>query len=65
MMALGREIGGPQKAKDMMSGKGVSLILKSVSLNYKRPVTYPDTVRSSPLRLFSDTTTTTLAFDRT
>ncbi|KAL4257345.1 hypothetical protein AB1N83_011339 [Pleurotus pulmonarius] len=28
----------------MMSGKGVSLILKSVSLNYKRPVTYPDTL---------------------
>ncbi|KDQ26457.1 hypothetical protein PLEOSDRAFT_1113077 [Pleurotus ostreatus PC15] len=44
MLALGREIGGPQKAKDMMSGKGVSLILKSVSLNYKRPVTYPDTL---------------------
>lgn len=67
-MALGREIGGPQKAKDMMSGKGVSLILKSVSLNYKRPVTYPDTVRlpqTSLSRRFSDTTTiTTPASDR-
>lgn len=52
MMALGREIGGPQKAKDMMSGKGVSLILKSVSLNYKRPVTYPDTVRLPKLRRY-------------
>ncbi|KAJ8462761.1 hypothetical protein ONZ45_g17819 [Pleurotus djamor] len=44
MLSLGREIGGPQKAKDLMNGKGVSMILKSVSLNYRRPVTYPDTL---------------------
>ncbi|KAI0343357.1 hypothetical protein BDW22DRAFT_1394336 [Trametopsis cervina] len=44
MRSLGHEIGGPQKADDMIRGKGVSLILKSVSLNYKRPVTYPDTL---------------------
>ena len=44
MMSLGEEIGGPEKAEAMMKGKGVSLILKSVSLNYKRPVTYPDTL---------------------
>jgi hypothetical protein len=44
MTSLGHEIGGPEKVNDMLKGKGVSLILKSVSLNYKRPVTYPDTL---------------------
>ncbi|GJE99277.1 acyl-CoA thioesterase [Phanerochaete sordida] len=44
MMSLGREIGGAEKAEAMMKGRGVSLILKSVSINYKRPVTYPDTL---------------------
>lgn len=28
----------------MIKGNGVSLILKSISVNYKRPVTYPDTL---------------------
>lgn len=44
MMSLGREIGGAAKAEAMIKGQGVSLILKSVSLNYKRPVTFPDTL---------------------
>lgn len=44
MMSLGHEIGGAAKADAMVKGKGVSLILKSVSLNYKRPVTFPDTL---------------------
>lgn len=44
MRSLGHEIGGQEKADAMVRGKGVSLILKSVSLNYKRPVTYPDTL---------------------
>ena len=44
MMSLGEEIGGPAKAQAMVKGQGVSLILKSISLNYKRPVTYPDTL---------------------
>ncbi|KAI0075340.1 Thioesterase/thiol ester dehydrase-isomerase [Panus rudis PR-1116 ss-1] len=44
MVSLGEEIGGPEKAQAMLKGKGVSLILKSISLNYKRPVTYPDTL---------------------
>lgn len=44
MMSLGEELGGPEKAEAMIKGKGVSLILKSVSLNYIRPVTYPDTL---------------------
>ncbi|KAI0682176.1 hypothetical protein BC835DRAFT_1424747 [Cytidiella melzeri] len=44
MTSLGDEIGGPEKVEAMIRGKGVSLILKSISLNYKRPVTYPDTL---------------------
>ncbi|KAI9062748.1 Thioesterase/thiol ester dehydrase-isomerase [Trametes sanguinea] len=44
MRSLGHEIGGPAKAEAMIKGKGVSLILKSISLDYKRPVVYPDTL---------------------
>jgi len=44
MISLGNEIGGPEKAEAMLKGQGVSLILKSVSVNYKRPVTFPDTL---------------------
>lgn len=44
MSSLGEEIGGPEKRDAMLKGKGVSLILKSLSINYKRPVTYPDTL---------------------
>ena len=44
MRALGHELGGPDKAKEMITGKGVSLILKSLSVDYKRPVVYPDTL---------------------
>lgn len=28
----------------MLAGKGVSLIVKSIYVNYKRPVTFPDTL---------------------
>lgn len=44
MASLGNELGGPEKRDAMLKGKGVSLILKSLSINYKRPVTYPDTL---------------------
>lgn len=44
MRALGDELGGPAKADAMVAGKGVSLILKSLSIDYKRPVVYPDTL---------------------
>ena len=44
MRALGHELGGPEKAQAMITGKGVSLILKSLSVDYKRPVLYPDTL---------------------
>jgi YbgC/YbaW family acyl-CoA thioester hydrolase len=41
---LGLRIGGESKAADMRNGKGISLILKSITVDYKRPVTYPDTL---------------------
>ncbi|KAI0923574.1 hypothetical protein AcV5_009076 [Taiwanofungus camphoratus] len=44
MVSLGREIGGSSRGNAMLAGKGVSLILKSISIDYKRPVVYPDTL---------------------
>jgi acyl-CoA thioesterase FadM len=45
MMSLGNTIGGPSRAQAMIKGQGLSLILKSVEVQFRRPVTYPDTVR--------------------
>ncbi|GBE86682.1 hypothetical protein SCP_0905620 [Sparassis crispa] len=44
MCSLGEELGGPDAVAAMLAGRGVSLILKSLSLHYKRPVVYPDTL---------------------
>ncbi|KAF9779317.1 HotDog domain-containing protein [Thelephora terrestris] len=44
MMKLGNEIGGPGRAQAMVKGEGVSLILKSLLIKFKRPVTFPDTL---------------------
>lgn len=44
MMSLGDELGGPERARAMISAQGVSLILKSIEVQYKRIVTYPDTL---------------------
>ncbi|KAF8702914.1 hypothetical protein AX14_014304 [Amanita brunnescens Koide BX004] len=44
MTSLGEELGGPPKGQDMMKGRGVSLILKSIAVQFRRPVTYPDTL---------------------
>ena len=41
---MGDELGGPSRGKAMMNGQGISLILKSIDLHFRRPVTYPDTV---------------------
>ncbi|KZT55263.1 Thioesterase/thiol ester dehydrase-isomerase [Calocera cornea HHB12733] len=41
---MGEEIGGLKTAKDMMEGRGVSIILKSIDVRFRRPVTYPDTL---------------------
>jgi acyl dehydratase len=45
MMHLAEAAGGPNAAADMVSGRGIGLILKSIAVNFKRPVLYPDTVR--------------------
>jgi len=50
MTALGNEMGGPERAQAMLKGQGVSLILKSLSIKFKRPVTYPDTVSNLAVR---------------
>jgi acyl-CoA thioesterase FadM len=44
MQSMGREIGGPEHAANMIAGKGVSLILKDIAVRFRRPVLYPDTV---------------------
>jgi len=52
MMTLGNEMGGPEKAQAMIKGQGVSLILKSLSIKFKRPVAYPDTVSNLTILRF-------------
>ncbi|KAF8809535.1 hypothetical protein BYT27DRAFT_7136205 [Phlegmacium glaucopus] len=44
MISMGDELGGPSRGKAMMNGQGISLILKSMELRFRRPVTYPDTL---------------------
>ncbi|PPQ99244.1 hypothetical protein CVT26_014100 [Gymnopilus dilepis] len=44
MRSLGEELGGPERARAMIDGKGVSLILKSIEVRFRRPVRYPDTL---------------------
>lgn len=44
MNSIGSEWGGSSKVQDMLKARGVSLILKSIFLDYKRPVVYPDTL---------------------
>ncbi|KAJ4474913.1 HotDog domain-containing protein [Lentinula aciculospora] len=44
MIHLGNRLGGPAKAEALRKGKGISLIIKSLNINYRRPVTYPDTL---------------------
>ncbi|KAG6832777.1 hypothetical protein H0H87_000430 [Tephrocybe sp. NHM501043] len=43
-MSFGRELGGESRAEAMIKGKGVSLILKSIDVRFRRPVTFPDTL---------------------
>ncbi|TFK55394.1 hypothetical protein OE88DRAFT_1722532, partial [Heliocybe sulcata] len=42
MANLGLRLGGPKRKEAMLKGKGLSLIMKSVNLSFRRPVTYPD-----------------------
>lgn len=34
----------PERARAMLEGRGKSIILKNISVNFKRPVVYPDTL---------------------
>ncbi|KAI0322788.1 HotDog domain-containing protein [Amylostereum chailletii] len=42
--AVGRDLGGPEVAKNLLSAKGISFILKSIEIKFRRPVTFPDTL---------------------
>ncbi|PFH50932.1 hypothetical protein AMATHDRAFT_3450 [Amanita thiersii Skay4041] len=44
MKSIAEELGGPEGASDMIKAKGVALILKSIAVQFRRPVTYPDTL---------------------
>jgi len=44
MTRLGEEVGGKAAAADLIAGRGVGIILKSVKVDFKCPVTYPDTL---------------------
>lgn len=45
VIELGNLLGGKERAQAMLAGQGISLILKSINVNFRRPVTFPDTVR--------------------
>ncbi|KAG8713978.1 hypothetical protein FRC11_010310 [Ceratobasidium sp. 423] len=42
MYLIGLETDGTKGGKAMLEGHGVSIILKSIDVKFKRPVTYPD-----------------------
>ncbi|KAJ3572685.1 hypothetical protein NP233_g2921 [Leucocoprinus birnbaumii] len=44
MTSLGNELGGLEKAQSMLKAQGISLIIKSIEVKFRRPVTYPDTL---------------------
>jgi YbgC/YbaW family acyl-CoA thioester hydrolase len=44
LMAFGKVLGGEKRSKEMLAGQGVSIILKSTNVNFRRPVTFPDTL---------------------
>ncbi|KAF9224159.1 hypothetical protein BS17DRAFT_732946 [Gyrodon lividus] len=44
VIALGNLLGGQERTQAMLAGQGVSLILKSINVNFRRPVTFPDTL---------------------
>jgi len=38
---------GDLRARDILAGKGIGVILKSIEVTFKRPVLYPDTLMIS------------------
>ncbi|KAF9256522.1 hypothetical protein L218DRAFT_966307 [Marasmius fiardii PR-910] len=59
MSHLGNRLGGPKRAEALLKGKGISLILKSIQVNFRRPVTYPDTLLLSHKPYVPQTSPTT------
>lgn len=48
LTSFAHALGGPTKARDMISARGVGLILKWIDVRYRRPVRFPDTVCLPP-----------------
>ncbi|KAH0836820.1 HotDog domain-containing protein [Lanmaoa asiatica] len=44
IIRAGNLLGGEKRAQAMLAGQGVSIILKSINVNFRRPVTFPDTL---------------------
>jgi hypothetical protein len=47
---IGEELGGEAQADAFIRARGVSFILKSIAVNFRKPVQYPDTVSFVRLR---------------
>ena len=44
MSSIGEELGGQAQADAFLRARGISFILKSIEVNFRKPVQYPDTV---------------------
>ena len=44
MSCIGEELGGQAQADAFLRARGISFILKSIQVNFRKPVQYPDTV---------------------
>ncbi|KAH9969127.1 HotDog domain-containing protein, partial [Russula dissimulans] len=42
--SIGEELGGPVQADAFLRARGISFILKSIEVNFRKPVQYPDTL---------------------
>jgi acyl-CoA thioesterase FadM len=42
--SIGEELGGQAQADAFLRARGISFILKSMNVNFRKPVQYPDTV---------------------
>ncbi|KAH9996498.1 hypothetical protein BJV77DRAFT_987374, partial [Russula vinacea] len=44
MSSIGEELGGQAQADAFLRARGISFILKSIEVNFRKPVQYPDTL---------------------
>jgi hypothetical protein len=44
MSCIGEELGGQAQADAFLRARGISFILKSIEINFRKPVRYPDTL---------------------